>query len=204
MENPTSIRDLIRQTKASLKWPVRVLRGEQGLEVFSDPKAQIHTLYFPRDGSATLIEVLRNLGHATLAEKVHPVFGGALIEECQAHQGTLGSVFKATSLWFAQNWLMGVIPNEARLDLAMRLSKPDCQKDRFHLSLLVAEGIHCLGRDLRRGDRGLVEAFLLAPPERPSLEGYMRLANLLLAPSGLHAALTDEGSWFISEIHPQK
>jgi hypothetical protein len=199
-----TIREFIRQTKANLQWPVKVLRGGQGLEVFSDPIDQSHTLYFPPNGSVTHIEVLRNLGHATLAEQVHPVFGGAIIEECQEHQETLASVFRVTSLWFAQGWLIGVIPQEARHDLALRLSKPDDQTERFHLSLLVAEGIHCLGRDLRRGDRGLVEAFLLAPPERPSLEGYMRLANLLLASSGLHAALTDESSWVIKEIRPQK
>jgi hypothetical protein len=183
---------------------VRVLRGGQGLEVFSDPEHQVHTLYYPEYGSPTLIEVLRNLGHATLAEQVHPVFGGAVFEPIEEHHQTLAAVFRASSLWFAQGWLMGVIPRKARLDLAMMLSRPKGQSDGLHLSLLLAEGIHWLGRDLRRGEGGQVDAFLSVPPEKPSLEGYMRLANLLLAPSGLHAALTDEGSWFISEIHLQK
>jgi len=199
-----TIRELIQMTRANLKWPVRVLRGGQGLEVYSDPEHQVHTLYYPECGSPTVIEVLRNLGHATLAETCSPVFGGALIEDCQEHQGTLASVFRVTSLWFTQRWLIGVAPVEAKLDLAMRLSKSDYQTDRFYLALLVAEGIHCLGRDLRRGDRGQVDAYLSVPPEEPTLEAYTRLANLLLAPSGLHAALTEEGSWAISKIHTWK
>ena len=199
-----TIRELIRQTKGNLKWPVRGLRSGQGLEVFSDPIDQGHTLYFPLNGSVTHIEVLRNLGHATLAEQVHPVFGGAVFEPIEDRHETLAAVFRVTSQWFGEAWLMGVIPKEARLDLAMQLAKPDDQMDMFHLSLLLAEGIHWLGLDLRRGDQGEMDAFLSVPPEKPSLEAYMRLANLLLAPSCLHAALTDEGSWFISEIHPQK
>jgi hypothetical protein len=132
------------------------------------------------------------------------VFGGALIEECQEHQGTLASVFRVTSQWFGEAWLMGVIPQKARLDLAMRLSRQDDQPDRFHQALLLAEGVHGLGRDLRRSDRALVDAFLCVRPEQPTLEAYRKLANLLLAPSGLQASLTEEGSWVIKETHPQK
>lgn len=164
------------------------------MEVFSDPAHQVHNLYYPDQGSPTLFEVLRNLGHATLAEQVHPVFGGALIEGCQEHQGTLASVFRVTSQWFGEAWLMGVIPPEAKLDLARQLAKPNDQTNVFHQSLRVALGSNWLGMRLGGGDRGQVDAYLSVPPEEPTLEAYMRLANLLLAPSGLHADLTDEGS----------
>jgi hypothetical protein len=86
----------------------------------------------------------------------------------------------------------------------MMLSRPEGQSDGLHLSLLLAEGIHWLGRDLRRDEEGQVDAFLSVPPEKPSLEAYTRLANLLLAPSGLQATLTDEGSWAITGIHAGK
>ncbi len=209
MENPTNIRELIRQTKANLQWPLRVHRGGDGLEVFSDPEHRVHTLYYPERGSTTLIEVLRNLGHATLAERVHQVFGGAVFEPIEEHRQTLAAVFQASSQWFAEGWLMAVLPKEAQLDLVMRLSRPEDQPDRFRMALLVAEGIHYLGRDLRRGDQGLVEAFLAVTPEQPSLDAYMRLANLLLANlplagACLQAVLTDEGSWVIKGICPKK
>ena len=199
-----NIRALIRQTKANLQWPVRVLRGGQGLEVFSDAKVQVHTIYYPDQGSPTLIEVLRNLGHATLAEEVHPVFGGAVFEPIEGHHQTLAAVFRATSQWFGEAWLMDVIPQEAKLDLAMQLSKPDDQMDVFHQSLLAALGARWLAMDMEGGDQGLVDAFLSVRPEPRALEAYTRLSNLLLAPSGLKAALTGECSWAITEIGPKK
>ncbi len=214
---PKKLKSLIKKTQAALQWPVSVVYKGDSLEIRSDHHDRGHTITWPTDlkaaGEVRDIEYLHELAHATLCETVHPLFSTICFEGVNEH--TLDVVtpcFRATSDWFADAWLMKVAPDYEGPDIDDHLvivlkSLQDKQSGSMEFlygaSLIIAQGIYYRNARLPLGGtlKQAVDAFLSVPPEKPTIQKYAKLVNLLLVPLQLRAKLTvDQSAWLISEI----
>lgn len=211
---PKKLKALIKKTQAALRWPVVVVTRGDTLEIHSDHLQRKHTITLPADygnaGDIRDIEYLHELAHATLCETIHPLFSTSCFQGCsQQTLDTIAPAFRACSDWFADAWLMKVAPEletaeiEEHCNLVLKTLEKGSKgtpEFLFGAALMIAQGIYYCGYKLNLGGslKQAVDAFLSVPPEKPTLQKYEKLVNLLLAIIGLRATLTtDKTAWEI-------
>ena len=189
-----TIKKLIKKHRHRLTWPVTVVTGPEvgTLEIMSDHAAKTHTIYIP-DNNVRDIEYLHEIGHATLCERVHPMFSTPQFATTDpAVLNEIAPATRAASDWFVDHWLITLAPGEERHEIEehargiARVLKHQRRGDPELLcmaALMFAQAIkYCgwqlsLGGDIERA----VNALFAVEPSRPSIDRLTATINGLLA-----------------------
>ena len=190
---------------ARFEWPVEEEYMHDLFEVHTDPARKKHVVLWPREGSGrapSFGRYVHELGHALLAERVHPQFSRpAFVKGTDpALRNTYAPLFEAALDWYVQHLLMEAAPGPQGEDIDARF-KQTAHMLRQGAALPSVEFVVDSGLALAsfRQYRGLdietqgklmdvVEAFLRTPPDKPSLFGLQGLIRRLMAVFELHTA----------------
>lgn len=189
---------------AQFQWPVEELFMREAFEVSSDPGRQVHTVCWPRQGHGepTFYRYLHEMGHALLAERVHPQFSRPVFLKGQdpALRNTYLPLFEAALDWFVEGLLMDLTPEfqvpdiEARFRQAAGLLRQGGALPS--LDFVVDTGLalasfrqHCHLEFAAAGKLGeVLAAYLRIPPDKPSLFALHGLVRSLMKVFELHTA----------------
>lgn len=203
-------------------WPVEEEFMRDGFEVVTDHTRRKHVVRWPRQSAhlePSFGRYLHEMGHALLAEKVHPQFSRPYFAKGTdpALKNTYGPLFDAALDWFVQSLLMEVAPGPQGDDIDARF-RQTAHVLRQGGALPSVEFVVDSGMALAsfRHFRGLeietqgklsevVQAFLRTDPDKPGLFGLQGLVRRLMAVFGLHTAgLVHERGFEHWRIEPLK
>jgi len=213
-----STKSLLKKVLSDLDWPILESATEMPMvRIVSDQKHRSHFMYVPKqdlDKSSDL-DYLHELGHATLCERVHPVFASnsqfPLLANKKQFMQMLPAVGSASD-WFVCHWQRGLLPKQ--MDAVIRESLPTVEEILAQNELppveiildaafLIAQAVHYLDEPLECGGvlNDLVGAFLSVPPEAPSADGLQLLVNKIMASySQERAQLTPEAGHLVWDL----
>lgn len=190
---------------ARFEWPVEEEFMHELFEVLTDPVRKKHVVLWPRESAGrepSFGRYLHELGHALLAERVHPQFKHPYFARGTdpALKGTYAPLFEAALDWYVQHLLMEAAPGPQGADIDARF------KQTAHMlrqgaalpsvefvvdsGLSLASFKHYRGLDIEAQGKlmDVVQAFLRTPPDKPTLFGLHGLVRRLMAVFELHTA----------------
>jgi hypothetical protein len=190
-----NIKKLIKKYRQCLQW--RVIEESQesanSMEIISDPIEQTHTVLFPDSGKIRPIEHLHELGHAHLAESVHPLLSTSWFSTATKpnEAEVVRMVNHVSSDWFVDQWLMGICPAEVQNGVSEHyraareiLNGKDEAPDWMALSagFLAAQAtIYLRANASAQGLSGeAMQEILKIDPKKPSIKAMEQLNNALL------------------------
>ncbi|HDQ92598.1 MAG TPA: hypothetical protein ENN89_00580 [Synergistetes bacterium] len=203
----------IEKILASLEWELEEIEtGEEIPGISSDPVNKRHSLSLSPDTSKGGMDYLVFLCHASLAEKIHPLFSSLLVEsgDILPENVFLETVWPALCLsraWFADAMAYDLCPEEGLTRTGARIKRieelfPEGRldgpvADLAEMALVFAEGSVLCGLNLEFGGKmgEMVAAFSEADPREPTLEALEALNNRLLSvwsPFRVEIAFSDE------------
>lgn len=210
---------------ARFSWPVEEEFMHSDFEVLSDPVRKVHVIQWPRESARKeppFERYLHEMGHALLAEKVHPQFSRPVFTRSTdpSLRMTYQALFDTALDWYVQALLLDIAPDQQGADLDARF-RQTAQMLRQGAALPSMEFVMDAGmalaafqhfRGLEMETQGkladVVQAFLRTPPEKPTLFGLQSLVRGLLAVFGTHtAALVSEKGferWRIDAMKKEK
>jgi hypothetical protein len=189
----------IKRVRNELTWPVSEKDNEQPVvRILSNPKIKSHVILIPdpEKNEGTDLDFLHELGHATLCEKIHPVFSGnSYFSAPEDNKRLFLMVIPALNVatdWFIGDWLIGIAPEQMRAHLQATLKSAEeiLQHEKLppvdiilDASLVIAQAIHYLKEPIDCGGvlQTAVDAFLSTPPDKPSYEACCTLVNTLMS-----------------------
>lgn len=193
-----STKSLLKKVFSDLDWPILESATDMPtIRIVSDQQHKSHFMYVPKrdlDKSSHL-DYLHELGHATLCERVHPVFASngqfPLLANKKRFLQMLPALGSASD-WFVCHWQRGLLPQQ--MDAVIRESLPTveeilAQKELppveiiLDAAFLIAQAVHYLDEPLECGGvlKDLVDAFLSVPPDAPSADRLQLLVNKIMA-----------------------
>jgi hypothetical protein len=197
MKKPSK-KTLLKKLFSDLEWPILESPTDMPMtRIVSDPRNKSHFVYRPEKANdkGTDLDVLHELGHASLCERVHPAFATNSQFPALANKKQFLQMLPALSTgadWFVCHWQQELLPEE--MHQVIRESLPTVEeilgKEELppveiilDSALLIAQAVHYLGEPIECGGplQDLVEAFLSTPPDEPSAENLTRLINKLMA-----------------------
>ena len=214
-----SLKSLIKKVRRDLKWPVLEQPDESPMiRIISYPRTKSHVILIPDKlhNRSSDLDYLHELGHATLCEKVHPVFSASSQFAAPDNKRQFLIVIPALTAacdWFIGHWQLEQSPQESRkllqesIPLAEEvLGEPTLPPLEIILdaSLLIAQGIHYLEEPIDCSGvlKVAVDAFLSVPPEKPSAENCVALVNLLMATyTEQRARLLRDDGFYLWEVY---
>jgi len=193
-----SYKSLIKKVINDLSWPILEKTDDvPAVRVVSDVRNKTHLVFLPEKKSPenTEFSFLHELGHATLCEKVHPVFAtnGQFPQlENKRQFLPLLPALQAACDWFVCHWQYQIVPQEMQQQLKenmpvveeilgmQQLPPLDIILDA---SVIIAQAIHYTHEPIDCGGvlKQIVDAFLSVPPDKPSGENCVLLVNRLLS-----------------------
>lgn len=198
-------KEVMDRLLARFEWPVEEEFMHSEFEVHSDPVRKVHVVQWPRESAhrePAFERYLHEMGHALLAEKVHPQFSrpSFLRNTDPALRNTYQALFDAALDWYVQALLMEIAPDQQGADLDARF-RQTAQMLRQGAALPSVEFVVDAGmalasfqrfRGLEADTQGklteVVQAFLRTPPDKPTLFGLQSLVRGLLGVFGMHTA----------------
>jgi len=196
---------IMEELLSRFSWPVEEEYMRDLFEVHTDYVRKKHVILWPRESSKhepSFGRYLHEMGHALLAEQVHPQFARPVFTKGTdpALKGTYAPLFDAALDWFVQALLMEVAPGPQSDDIDARF-RQTAQMLRQGAALpsvefVVDSGLslasfkHYRGLDIETSGKlaEVVEAFLKTPPDKPTLFGLQGLTRRLLGIFELHTA----------------
>lgn len=204
------------------RWPIEEEFMRDYFEMVSDAARKTHVVSWPRESSGQeppFERYLHELGHALLAEGVHPQFGRPSFVRTMdpSLRITYQSLFDAALDWYVEELLMEAVPAFQGPDIDARF-KQTAHMLRHGQALPSVEFIIDAGMALAAFERyrgletetqgklrDIQQAFLKTPPHKPSLFSLQSLVRSLLKVFGLHtAALVSERDYEHWRIDPVK
>jgi hypothetical protein len=194
-----SVKNLVKRARGELQWPVLEQPHELPvLRVISYPRTRSHVILVPdkkQQKRSTDLDCLHELGHATLCERVHPVFSASshfASQESERHFLVAVPALNVACDWFVSQWQMMLSPQLSRKQIRKGLSVAEEVLGADQLPPLeiildaagvIAQNIHYLGEPIECEGvlQQAVDACLSIPPEQPSAENCQLLVNLLMA-----------------------
>lgn len=184
---------LIQKIQSSLKWRVSTIQHEtRHMEITSNPVEKTHTIYVPPpDAEWRDIEYLHELGHAYLAETVHPLFSSAYF--AKGTPDTLVQILtwpkRTADDWFVDDLLMQWCPDEERaeieehVDMAAMIDEPDNPIWVFGAGLMFAQAIEYQVKHppVPKSVIPIVDILRSIRPGSPSLRNLRGLTNRLVS-----------------------
>jgi hypothetical protein len=207
---------------ARFSWPVEEEYMRESFEVVTDPGREKHTVFWPRESlraGPSFGRYLHEMGHALLAETVHPQFSRPAFAKGAdpALANTYGPAMDAVLDWFVQGLLMEIAPGPQGADIDERFRTASAMLRRgeappsvefvVDTALALASFQHFRGLDARVGGKLAVVAgaFLRTPPEKPTLFGLQSLTRSVVEAFERHtAALVREKGFTRWRIKPLK
>jgi len=214
-----SLKGLIKRVRGDLAWPVIEQPHElSAIRVVSYPRTESHVVLFPdkQHQKSTDLDYLHELGHATLCERVHPVFSASshfASRESVHHFLMLVPALNAALDWYICSWQMGLSPQLTRKQIRQGLKTAEEVLGLAELPPLeiildaagvIAQNIHFLEEPIECDGvlQTAVDAFLAMPPEQPSAESCVLLVNRLMATyTHYRTRLLQEGKLFTWEVY---
>lgn len=214
-----SLKSLIKKVVNNLSWPILEKDSEvPAIRVISDNRNRTHFILMPdkKQNEGSDLDYLHELGHATLCEKVHPVFAtnGQFSPMANKRQFLpLLPALIAAGDWFVCHWQMEVLPEEMHKLIREHLpvveevlGSPKLPPLEIILdsALLIAQAVHYLNEPIDCGGvlKNVVDAFLSVPPERPSAENLILLVNRLMATyTDQRARLVSDDGYDVWEVY---
>ena len=203
-----SMKQLIQNVRKDLSWST--LERESDLPVIrivSDIKHKSHLIFMPDklQNKGSNQDYLHELGHATLCEKIHPVFAtnGQFAHMVNKKQFLpLLPALSAACDWFICHWQRDLNPEEMHSQIKENLPVVEEVLGMSTLppieiildaSLIIAQAIRYLDDPIECDGalKTIVEAFISVPPDQPSEENCVLLVNRLLA------SYTDMRAWLV-------
>lgn len=192
-----SLKVLIKKALNELEWPRLEQQHEApNIRIASYPKSKSHVILMPEPdkNESTDLDYLHEVGHATLCERVHPVFAANILYAPLMRKREFLPVVPALTSaadWFVGHWQYELAPELARKQLQQTLPLAEEMLAAQELppleiilacSMVVAQAVHYLDEPIDCGGvlKSAVDAFLAAPPEQPSLDACAALTNRLL------------------------
>ena len=220
------LEDAIASVRNSLTWSVEEMPSDAAVaEGWSNPDTRTHVFVSPRE-PAHRLDVLTELAHAALCEKMPRLFSSAKVWGVSLHGHAVARkhLLRAARDWFVAAVVRELCPNdfdaaltEALTPALNRMHDPrPFELDRYALSQderqrladarLLAAAQHWLGR--RPDDAvepvvaALTAAYLAAPPEAPTMPDFLAVANGLCAALGRRPFTPQprKGYWMVSDV----
>jgi hypothetical protein len=193
-----SLKSQIKKALDGLEWPILIEPHEMPvIRIVSNPHKKSHIILMPDKihNRSSDLDYLHELGHATLCERVHPVFAVNILFAPLTNKKQFLPVipaFNAACDWFVGDWQMEISPKAARKQLEENvplaeevLGAPQIPPLEIILdaSLIIAQSIHYLDDpiDCVGPLKLAVDAFISIPPDKPSLHMCVFLTNRLMA-----------------------
>jgi len=190
---------------ARFSWPVEEEFMRDGFEVATDPVRKTHVVSWPRENSPeapSFARYLHEMGHALLAETAHQQFSRPFFvqDTDPALRNMYAAVFDAALDWYVQNLLMGIAPAiqgddiDARFRQTTRILREGAALPGVEFvmdaGLALASFRRFRGLEVKTQGRlhDVVEAFLRAAPDKPSLFTLQSLVRGLMKSFGMHTA----------------
>lgn len=187
------------------RWPIEEEFMRDYFEILTDPARKTHVIYWPRESSGQeppFNRYIHELGHALLAERVHPQFGKPHFVRTMdpSLRATYQSLFDASLDWFVEQLLMDTAPTFQGPDIDARFKQTAHMLRQGQalpsvefvldagLTLAAFQRYRGMETDTHGKLRAVQEAFLKAAPDKPSLFGLQSLVRSLLKVFGLHTA----------------
>jgi hypothetical protein len=214
-----STQSLLKKLYGDLDWPILECPTEMDMvRVISDHKNKSHYRYQPERAAnkSSDLDQLHELGHATLCERVHPIFATNSQFPLYASKKQFLQLLPALSTatdWYVCHWQSEILPEEMRQVIRQSLpvveeilAKPELPPIEIILdaALIIAQAVHYLDEELECGGplKEIVDAFLSVAPESPSKEGLVQLINKVMAAySEQRARLVPEGEHLVWELY---
>jgi len=218
MKKP-SLQSSINKVRSELSWPFLEQPNEVPvIRIISDPHSRTHLFMIPDKlkRQSSDLDYLHELGHATLCEKVHPVFAANAQFAAQENKRQFLVILPALNAacdWFIYHWQMQIAPQAARDQLLenMPIAEEILGESTLppleiilEASLLIAQGIQYLQEPIECGGvlKIAVDAFLSVPPEKPSAENCVLLVNRLMATyTDQRARLVNDGAYHVWDVY---
>ncbi|MBC8018422.1 MAG: hypothetical protein H7X83_07890 [Verrucomicrobia bacterium] len=214
-----TMKSLIKKVFNDLNWPTLERTSELPvIRVITDVRNRSHLILMPekQHNKSNDLDYLHELGHATLCEKVHPVFAtngqfAPLVNKRQFLP--LLPSLNAASDWFVCHWQQEILPAEMHKQIKDNmpvveevLGMPNLPPLDIILdaSLLIAQAVHYLDEPIDCDGvlKNIVDAFLTVPPERPSAENCIILVNRLMAAyTDQRARLIPDGNFSVWDVY---
>jgi hypothetical protein len=213
-----NLQKLVKTVRDNLGWAVTEKTHEMpDIRVVSYPYEKSHLILLPAEseGDLDLLQYLHELGRATFAETIHPVFAGVYFFSNHNHKKLLLPAVPALSAatdWFVGHWLLDLCPAPAKkalkehAELAEEILGEDDPPpaDLFlQISKVIAQAIHYLGSPVDCGGllKEAVAAFHSVPPDQPSADACKTLVNRLMPTYTHHRVrVVDDGDYGIWEV----
>ncbi len=214
-----SIKSLIHKVRSDLDWPILERSSAAPvIRVISDIRNRSHFIFIPdtEHDKGSDLDYLHELGHATLCEKVDPLFAtnGQFPElENKRQFLPLLPALGAACDWFVCHWQQVLSPEESHTQIKENmpvveevLGKPNLPPIEIILdaSLLIAQAILYLDEPIDCDGvlKEIVDAFLSVPPENPSAENCILLVNRLMAAyTDQRARLIPDGDFLVWNVY---
>jgi len=214
-----SLKGLLKRVQKDLDWPVLEQAHQMPMvRIVSYPRNKSHIILKPEPGlnQSSDLDVLHELGHATLCEKVHPVFSANSRFAPQENKRQFLMVIPALNAatdWFVGDWQMEVCPALLRDQIQESLPVVEEILGQQTVppleiilddSLVIAQAVHYLKEPIECEGvlKSAVDAFLSVSPEHPSAEGCTSLVNRLMATyTDQRARLVNDGDYFVWGVY---
>ncbi len=187
------------------RWPVEEEFMRDSFEILTDPAHKTHVIYWPRESSGQeppFNRYLHELGHALLAESVHPQFGKPSFVRSRDSNlcVTYQPLFDASLDWFVEQLLMEAAPGFQGPDIDARFKQTAHMLRQGQalpsVEFVLDSGLALAAFQRYRGMetethgklREVQAAFLKTAPDKPSLFSLQSLVRMLLKVFGLHTA----------------
>lgn len=219
------LEDAIASVRASLAWSVEEMPSDAAIaEGWSNPDTRTHVFVSPRQ-PAHRLDVLRELAHAALCEKMPRLFSCTKVWGVSLHGHAVARkhLLRAARNWFVDAVVRDLCPQA--FDAALAEALPDAlgrvgdsrpfELDRYTLgqderqrladARLLAAARRWLGRAPDRipdpVTAALAEAYAATPPETPTMPGFLAVANGLCAALGRRPFTPEprKGYWVVSD-----
>lgn len=219
------VEDAIAAVRESLTWAVEEMPSDADLaEGWSNPDTRTHVFVSPRQ-PAHRLDVLAELAHAALCEKMPRLFSSTKVWGVSLHGHAVARkhLLRAAGNWFVGAAVRALCPEafDAALAEALQAATPRINTprpfalDRYALgqeelerladARTLAGARHYLGQDPASTPDpttdALARAFTATPPETPTMPGFLAVANGLCAALGRRPFTPQprKGYWMVSD-----
>lgn len=203
------IKKLIKKYQHLLKYRVDRIHGQhiKTLEIVTDHHQHVHRIYIP-DNDVRDIEILHEIGHATLSETVNRLFSTATIRSNNRFVlDSLTPAIRAGDDWFVDQWLMDLAPDEEGKEIYdhYRLTMKRLQHGSIigiemaiGVSFIFAQAEKYLGikSDIVQPKIQLAKGvFLSEDPKKPTVTKLQNVINGLLLTYTSYQVKYEEDEW---------
>lgn len=192
------LKNLIKKVQNALDWPI-IEQPEDVpvVRILSDPHFRTHIIHMPINQNAHVDDYnyLHELGHASLCERVHPVFAANsyfAASTSQEHFVLLAPALQTACDWYISYWFQDICPEKfkecmtekletvKKILVLPRLPTVDVLLDAAQT---VALGIKYFDAPIDCGDKlkQAVDSFLAVRPDKPTRDDFEQMVNNLMA-----------------------